>query len=116
MQRDRPFSRQNEFRFSVKELKTKLDTVESHLNDERQRLDKLKSSSHAFAELMLEAVWVREKLLQLKRLPTPGPINAAQASLLGPKLLQLQRLRRQIRSHLLEAENRMPRMKRLCEV
>ncbi|THD24960.1 Spectrin beta [Fasciola hepatica] len=115
VQQDRPFTRQNEFRFSVKELKNKLDTVESHLSTERQRLDKLKSSSHAFAELMLEAVWAREKLLQLKQLPTPGTINAAQTTLLGQKLLELQRLRRQIRSHLLEAENRRPRMKRLCE-
>ncbi|TPP62374.1 Spectrin beta chain [Fasciola gigantica] len=116
VQQDRPFTRQNEFRFSIKELKNKLNTVESHLSTERQRLDKLKSSSHAFAELMLEAVWAREKLLQLKQLPAPGTINAAQTTLLGQKLLELQRLRRQIRSHLLEAENRRPRMKRLCEV
>ncbi|VDP81412.1 unnamed protein product, partial [Echinostoma caproni] len=115
VQQDRPFSRQNEFRFSVKELKNKLGTVESQLSNERNRLDQLKSSSHAFAELMLEAVWVREKLLQLKRLSPPGTIGATHPALLGQKLLGLQQLRRQIRSHLLEAENRRPRMKRLCE-
>ncbi|KAF6770596.1 hypothetical protein AHF37_11219 [Paragonimus kellicotti] len=102
---------------SIKHLETNLGQMESQLMTERERLEVLRAASQSLLELQLEAAWVREKLAQIKMIPEYVGIDLSSGRPLGgQQLLRVQQLRRQLKSHQLETDNRRPRMKIACEV
>ncbi|KAF5404634.1 Spectrin beta [Paragonimus heterotremus] len=101
---------------SIKHLETNFGQMESQLRTERERLGILRAASQSFLELQLEAAWVREKLAQVKMIPAYVGIDLSSGRPLGgQQLLRVQQLRRQLKSHQLETDNRRPRMKIACE-
>ncbi|KAA3679654.1 spectrin beta [Paragonimus westermani] len=101
---------------SIKHLEANLRQMESQLTTEGERLGVLRAASQSFLELQLEAAWVREKLTQIKMIPEYVGIDLSSGRPLGgQQLLRVQQLRRQLKSHQLEADNRRPRMKIACE-
>ncbi|TGZ70924.1 hypothetical protein CRM22_002912 [Opisthorchis felineus] len=108
--------RKHEIEVSVKHLETGLSQLKTRLDEERNRLQRLKDASQMYLDLSLEATWVREKCAQIRLIPESMTTSLQPSNLFtGQHLLQIQRLRRQLKSHQLETDNRRPRMKILCE-
>ncbi|CAH8665867.1 unnamed protein product [Dicrocoelium dendriticum] len=101
---------------SVDQVDSGLHQIETRLKVEKTRAEQMQEMSKIFLDLSLEAAWVREKRAQIQQLSLPLAIDLASGRpLTGQQLLQVQRLRRQLKSHQLEIENRRPRMKMLCD-
>ncbi|CAL8079143.1 unnamed protein product [Calicophoron daubneyi] len=107
--------RQQAVDLEVNNLERQIEEVMDILCDNIEHLKSLQGALTRFLDLTLEAAWIREKQAQINQLSKswlPTQFDPVQA---GQRLLFAQQLKRHLKSHLLELNNRRPRMKLMCE-
>ncbi|KAK4472699.1 hypothetical protein MN116_003927 [Schistosoma mekongi] len=108
------FSQSKEFSAIINDLERKLLALDAPLNQKLNNLQLLETSTQSIVELTLEGAWVREKLQQIDNLSNTLELDPQKAYQIGQRLMVIHRLERQLKSHILEANNRRPRVKALC--
>lgn len=113
---DPNFSQNKEFAPIVNDLERKLLALDEPLNQKLTNLQHLETSTQHFVELTVEGAWIREKSQQVENLSKTLELDPQKAYQIGQRLMVIHRLERQLKSHILEANNRRPRVKALCKV
>ncbi|CAH8441706.1 unnamed protein product [Heterobilharzia americana] len=109
------FNQREEFSAIINDLERKLSALNEPLNQKLLNLKLLQTSTQGILDLTLEGTWVREKLLQIENLSKTLELDPQKAYQIGQRLMVIHRLERQLKSHILEANNRRPRVKALCK-
>ncbi|KAH9594755.1 hypothetical protein MS3_00008194 [Schistosoma haematobium] len=112
---DPNFSQNKEFAPIVNDLERKLLALDEPLNQKLTNLQHLETSTQHFVELTVEGAWIREKSQQVENLSKTLELDPQKAYQIGQRLMVIHRLERQLKSHILEANNRRPRVKALCK-
>nr|CAH8827228.1 unnamed protein product [Trichobilharzia regenti] len=109
------FSQREEFSAIISDLERRLSALNEPLNQKVMNLQLLQTSTKGMVELTLEGAWVREKLSQIENLSKALELDPLKAYQIGQRLMVIHCLQRQLKSHILEANNRRPRVKALCK-
>ncbi|CAI2723596.1 unnamed protein product [Schistosoma spindalis] len=112
---DPNFSQNKEFAPIVNDLERKLLALDEPLKQKLMNLQHLETSTQRFVELTVEGAWIREKSQQVENLSKTLELDPQKAYEIGQRLMVIHRLERQLKSHILEANNRRPRVKALCK-
>ncbi|CAH8829605.1 unnamed protein product [Trichobilharzia szidati] len=109
------FSQKEEFSAIISDLERRLAALNEPLNQKLMNLQLLQTSTKGMVELTLEGAWVREKLSQIENLSKALELDPLKAYQIGQRLMVIHCSQRQLKSHILEANNRRPRVKALCK-
>ncbi|CAH8481739.1 unnamed protein product [Schistosoma rodhaini] len=112
---DPNFSESKEFAPIVNDLERKLLALDEPLNQKLMNLQHMETSTQRIVELTVEGAWIREKSQQVENLSKTLELDPQNAYQIGQRLMVIHRLERQLKSHILEANNRRPRVIALCK-